>query len=122
MITSAWVDISVANNGTWADAFQFGTPGDLTWSFTGQSFTMDIKASRNDTVALYTLTSAGGTIVVDDPVNRILNFDVPYTIIQSDLPVGEYVYDLIMFDTSSPPIRVPLMQGRVFVKQGVSED
>lgn len=123
MITSSWIDIAVANNGTWQDAFQFGTPGDVTWSFTGQAFKLEVKASRNDIATpLLTLTSAGGTIVVDDVVQRVLHLNVPESVLQAALPVGEYVFDLVMFDTSVPPVRVPLMQGRVFVKQGVTED
>lgn len=122
MITSSWVDIAVANNATWQDAFQFGTVGDTSWSFTGQAFKLEVKASRNDVSPLFTLSSGGGSIVIDDVVQRILHLNVSESALQAALPVGEYVYDLIMFDTSVPPIRVPLMQGRVFVKQGVTED
>jgi hypothetical protein len=122
MLTSSWVNISVANNGTWSDAFQFGTPGDTSWSFTGQAFKMEVKASRNDITPLFTLQSSNGTIIVDDVVQRILHFNQPDTAVQAALPVGEYVYDLVMFDTSVPPIRTVLMQGKVFVKQGVTED
>lgn len=123
MITSAWVDLSVANNGTWQDAFQFGTAGDTSWSFTGEAFIMEVKASRNDVAdPLFTLSTALGSIVVDDAVLRVLHFNVPDATLQAALPVGEYVYDLVMFDTSVPPVRTPLMQGRVFIKQGVTED
>lgn len=119
--TASVVNITTGDNQTLADAFQFGTVGDTSWSFTGQSFKMDIKASRDDTTPLLELTSAGGTIVIDDVVQRVLHLNVPDTTIQADLPCGEYVYDLIMFDGSVPPIRVPLMQGKLFVKRGVTE-
>ena len=122
MITSAKVNIEIANNVTWEDAFKFGTDGDTTWSFTGQSFIMELKADRDDTTALFTLSTANGRIVVDDVVQRILHFNVTDTDIQSSLPAyTEYQYDLVMFDTSVPPIRVALMHGEVKVKQGVTE-
>lgn len=119
--TAACVDITSGDNQTLADAFQFGTIGDTSWSLVGQSFKMDIKASRDDVAALFELTSAGGSIVVDDVVQRVIHLNVPYTTIQASLPCGEYVYDLIMFDGSTPPIRVPLMQGKLFIKRGVTE-
>ena len=119
-ITTALVDIEIQNNGTWQDAFQFGDVNDTSWSFTGQNFRMDIKGNRDQTVALLTLTSSGGTIVVDDPDQRILHVNVPDTTITTDLPVGEYIYDLIMFDGATPPIRIPLMAGTLIVHQGIT--
>lgn len=121
MLTSARVDMEVANNATWEDAFTFGVSGDTSWSFTGQSFHMDVKANRNDTAALFSLTSAGGKIVVDDAVARILHFNVDDTTLKAALPVGEYVYDLVMLDAGSPAVRVPLMHGEVKVTQGVTQ-
>lgn len=123
MITSAKVMIEIVNNATWEDAFMFGTEGDTTWSFTGQSFIMELKADRDDTVPLFTLSTANGRIVVDDVVQRILHFNVPFDDIQAALPPRtEYQYDLIMFDASVPSIRVALMHGEVKVKQGVTEN
>jgi len=121
-LTASVLDILIANNVTFQDAFQFGVVGDTTWSLTGQAFKMEVKASRDDTTPLVTWTSAGGQIVVDDVVQRVIHFNVPDTAIVAGLPVGEYVYDLVMFDTSTPPVRVLLMQGRAFVGQGITED
>jgi hypothetical protein len=42
--------------------------------------------------------------------------------LKAALPVGNYVYDLIMFDASPTPIRVLLLQGGFFLGQGVTED
>lgn len=120
--TAALVDIVIPNNATWSDAWQFGTVGDTSWDLTGQSFKLEVKASHNDTTPLATFTSAGGTIVVDDLTQRVIHMNVPDTTITTDLPVGCYVYDLIMFDGSSPAIRVQLMTGHITVKQGVTED
>lgn len=122
MITSARVDIEIVDNGTWQDAFIFGTAGDTTWSFTGQSFRMDIKGAKDDTTVKFSLTSVAGQIVVADAVQRILHFNVPDTDVQTSLPDSEYVYDLIMFDASTPPVRVPLMHGEITVKHGVTGD
>ena len=119
--TPAVVNMTVWNNATWQDAFRFGTEGDTTWSFTGQNFILEVKGNSADTAALLTLTSADGEIVVDDAVERVLHLNVDDEAIRAALHVGEYVYDLIMFDTTVPEaIRVPLMRGRVFVKQGIS--
>lgn len=123
MITSAKVNIEIANNVTWEDAFMYGTEGDTTWSFTDQSFIMELKADRDDVSPLFTLSTDNGRIVVDDVVQRILHFNVPFSDIQASLPPRtEYQYDLIMYDASSPSIRVALMHGEVKVKQGVTEN
>lgn len=118
--TAAIVDIVAANTVTLQEAFQFGLTTDI-WTFTGQNFKMEVKASRDDAVGLVAWTSLGGTIVVDDAVNRVLHLNVSEAAIQAALPVGEYVYDLVMFDGSAPPIRSLLMQGKLFVTQGVTE-
>ena len=122
MLTAARVDIEIANNATFQDAFMFGTAGDTSWSFSGQTFKMDIKANKYDVTPIITFTSAGGTIVVDDVVQRILHFNVPDATILASLPVAEYQYDLIMIDGSTPAIRVPLMSGEIKVRQGVTEN
>ena len=121
-LTSSIVNMYITDNATWQDALQFGTPGDTTWSFTGMKFIVDIKASRNDVTPLLTVSSDLGSIVVDDPVNRILHFNVPDSVIQASLPCAVYDYDLIMFDTSDPPIRTQLMMGQLIVRKGVTEE
>src|SRR5579871_3818761 len=108
--TAARVDMVISNNATWQDAFQFGTVGDTTWNLVGQNFRMDVKADPQGP-ALLTLLSSAGQIVVDDTVQRIVNLNVPESSIQAALPPGVYWYDFIMFDNSSPPIRVQLMRG-----------
>jgi hypothetical protein len=120
-LTSARVNITIPNTVTWEDAFQFGVPGDTTWSFTGQNFHLEVKASRDDATALFSATSSGGSIVVDDVVQRVLHMNVPESAILAALPVATYVYDLVMFDGSVPPIRVQLMQGELEVQQGITE-
>lgn len=120
--TAAYVNILASNNVTLQDAFQFGTVGDTSWSFVGQNFKMEVKASRDDVAPLLTLTSAGGTIVVDDVVQRVLHLQLSEAALQAALPVGEYVYDLVMFDGAVPPVRTLLMQGRFCLNKGVTED
>lgn len=120
--TAAYVNILASNNVTLQDAFQFGTVGDTSWSFVGQNFKMEVKASRDDVAPLLTLTSAGGTIVVDDAVQRVLHLQLSEAALQAALPVGEYVYDLVMFDGAVPPVRTLLMQGRFCLNKGVTED
>jgi hypothetical protein len=119
--TVACVDICALNTGTLQDAFQFGQT-DETWTFTGMTFEMEVKASREDTAPLLTLTSGGGTIVVDDATQRILHLNVSPAALQAALPCGVYVYDLVMIDPSvTPNIITPLMQGKLTVSQGVTE-
>ena len=119
--SAALVDIIYANNTTLLDAFQFGLSTD-TWTLTGQNFKMEMKASRDDVTPLLTITSGAGQIVVDDVINRVIHLNVADTVISVALPVGQYVYDLIMYDNSSPAVRTMLMQGHFYVKQGVTED
>lgn len=118
--TCARVDLLVFDNTTFEDAFQFGVSGDTSWSFTGQNFRMDVKGTSDDATPLLTLTSAAGQIVVDDAINRVLHFNVPETTIQGSLTPGEYEYDLIMYDGSTPPVRVGLMRGTLCVAHGIT--
>lgn len=121
--TAARVDMVISNNATWEDAFKFGVDGDTSWSFTGQSFVMDVKGTRDDPTALLSLSSGDNTIVVDDPVNRVLHFNVDDSLIAPALAVTvdcePYVYDLVMVDGSDNS-RVVLMSGKVYVEQGIT--
>lgn len=120
--TAACVDIYALNTGTLQDAFQFDPNGGTSWSLAGKTFEMQIKASREDTVALLQLTSGAGEIVVDDDVTRTLHLNVDPAALQAALPCGEYVYDFVMIDpVPNPDVITPLMQGRFFLKQGVTE-
>jgi hypothetical protein len=122
--TAARVNFVTPTNATFFDAIQFDPKGPTgatggAWSLTGQNFRMDIKRRREDPNPLVTLLSSAGQIVVDDPVQRVIHFNVPETQ-WATLPPGRYVYDFIMFDNSNPPVRVPLMFGEFWLKLGVS--
>jgi hypothetical protein len=119
-VTSAHQNITCDNNGTLANAYQFGTPGDFTWTLTGCSFSMDVQRNRYDQTPLLTLSTGTGTIVIDDVNQRVIHFNVPSTTLKSSLPVGLYIYDLVMTDSSTPPIRTPLMHGSLCVEQGIT--
>lgn len=116
--TASIVDIIAPNNATLQDAFQFDPAG--TWLLAA-NFSMAIKMARSDPAALVTFGTSDGTIVVDDPVQRIIHMNITDTALAAALPVGEYVYDLVMHDASAPPIRTLLMQGRFFVTNGITE-
>lgn len=118
--TAAIVNMTVYNNVTWQDAFRFGEEDDTTWSFTGQKFILEVKGNSNDSTVLLELKSDDGEIVVDDAVERILHLNLGYVALAAALKVGEYVYDLVMYDAAVPSVRVMLMRGKVFVKQGIS--
>lgn len=119
MSTSANVDLCVPNNAYWQDAFQFGDPDDLTWSFAAKTFIMEIKVNVDAAVALFSLTSAGGRIVVDSTSLRILHFFVNDDTLRAALPNGVYAYDLIMVDDITAA-RTRLMYGNVEITQGVT--
>jgi hypothetical protein len=120
-VTAARVDIVTPDNATWQDAFQYGIQGDTSWSFTNQNFRLDIKGNKfTQPTYLLSLTSAAGQLIVQDPVQRILQMNVPEATLTGSLVPGEYEYDLIMFDGSVPPIRIALMYGKFNLKHGVT--
>lgn len=120
-VTAARIDIVTPDNCTWTDAFQFGILGDTSWSFTSQNFRLDLKGNKDtQTAALLSLTSGAGQLVVLDPVQRILQMDVPELTLTTALVAGEYQYDLIMYDGSVPPIRIALMYGKFTLSHGVT--
>lgn len=120
-LTASHTDLATADSGTFQDAFRFGTLGDTSWSFGGMSFHMDIKGSSDDAAALLSLTTANGRIVVDDAVNRVLHFNVTQSDLEAALVPGCYVYQLVMIDGSSPPVRTPLMYGNLTIIHGVTQ-
>ncbi len=124
--SSARVDIKIPNNATFGDAIQFDPPvAGVTgpaWSLSGQSFIMEVDANYEANVHLLRITSDDGQIIVDDEIERIIHFNVPDSTIQGALVPGVYVYDLIMYDGSNPPVRVALMHGKFTVTDGVTED
>jgi len=120
--TATEVDIVASNNATLQDAFQFGEEDDTSWDLTGQSFKLEIKASNDDVDPLLTLSTTDGSIVVDDIVQRVIHLNLGMVALKAALPVGEYVYDLIMYDGSPTPIRTQMMFGKFCLRQGTTED
>lgn len=120
-VTSAHVDLAIDNNATWQDAFQFGQPGDFSWTLNGQSFELEVQRNRYDAAPLLTLSSTNGRIIVDDAIQRVIHFNVSPENIRASLTPGIYVYDLLMGDGSSPSIRTSLMHGRLGIGQGVTD-
>jgi hypothetical protein len=117
-VTSSRNDLQIDNNGTWQDAFQFWKPDDTTWDLVGSTFEMDVQLNPYDTVPLLSLTTANGRIIVDDPIQRVIHFQVDPADIQASLRPGIYVYDLVMIYQTT--VRVLLMHGVVQVVQGVT--
>jgi len=117
-VTAANVDLRIANNVTWMDAFQFGYPNDTTWTLQGQSFKLDVQRDQYDTTPLLTLSTSDGRIIVDDVLQRVIHFNVAPADIQTALSPGTYVYDLVMFDGSGNS--VGMMYGTLEVVQGVT--
>lgn len=120
MTTAAEVDIEVRNSGFFMEAFRFGVEGDTSWSFSNKNFICEIKANRDDAVALLSCTNGNGRIVVDDVTERILHFFVTDDVIRASLPPADYVYDLVMVDTALSNARTVLMFGKLTVEPGVT--
>ena len=117
-VTSAHVDLRIDNNGTWMDAFQFGTPDDTSWTLVGQKFELDVQRNPYDLVPALHLDTDTNRIIIDDAVQRVIHFNVAPADLQANLTPGSYVYDLVMVDASNT--RVPLMHGQLVVAQGVT--
>lgn len=121
-VTQAKVDISVKNNATVTDAFQFDPDGGVTWSFTGQNFLMEVKGDKDDTTPLLTFSTDAGTIVVDNAITRVIHLLMDDNVLRAALVPGTYVYDFVMYSNDVVPIRVNLMGGKFRVRQGVTGD
>jgi hypothetical protein len=117
-VTLAPVDLIVDNNGSWSDAFQFGDLDDTSWNLIGCTFELDVQRNAYDLVPLLSLSSANGRILIADPVQRVIYFDVDAVDLQAGLQPGAYVYDLVMTDQLG--VRTPLMGGILEVVQGVT--
>jgi hypothetical protein len=121
--SSSNVTIVTAKNATFNESYQFDPPvaGVVPPSWTlYANFRMDVKAYFEQASPLCSFTTGAGQIVVDDPVQRVIHFNVTEGSIDPPLVPGKYFYDLIMFDGSVPPIRVPLMHGDFVVTDGVT--
>ena len=134
--TAASGDLVTSTNTTWQDGFQFDPPAvpgqppppywpfgvtGPTWTFQNQNFRMDVKTNINATGPIASWTSSNNQIIVDDITNRILHMNVPETQFSiNGMVPGTYIYDFIMFDNSSPPIRVMLMQGKFRLREGIT--
>lgn len=122
-VSSARVDLVAASNATFTDALQFDPPvAGVTgpaWSLSGQKFRMDVRPNYEQ-ASLVSFTSDAGQIIVDDATQRIIHFNVPESVIQGALIPGTYIYDLIMYNTATPPIRVALLHGKFVVTDGVT--
>ncbi len=115
-----FVEIVIQSNVFWDDAFQFGLADDQTWNFVGMSFLLDLKVHRSDTNPVLSLNSSGGTILVQDPINRILSMYVSDLVLRAALaPDTTYEYDLIMVNNATGQ-RDALMYGTVKFVYGVT--
>jgi len=138
--SSARVDIKTNDLVTWQDAFQFSTgfgpcgctgPTGPTWQLTG-TFNWDIKAnnwnaaSPEPSLSLSSNGATGSLIVVDDPVNLVLNANVAPAILTGatasagatgpGLLPGEYLHALRM---TQGAIVTELLHGKFYLKHGV---
>jgi hypothetical protein len=137
--SSARVDIETNDQVTWLDAFQFTTGGACcctgptgpNWTLTG-TFQWDIKAnnwnaaSPEPSLSLMSTGGTGSVIVVDDPINLVLNANVPPTVLTGatasagatgpGLLPGKYLHALRM---TQGAIIIELLHGSFSLKHGV---
>jgi hypothetical protein len=119
---AATVTFSIKNNVWFLNAFRFGVVGDTSWSFTNKDFLCDLKSDPSQTNPDLSLSSTGpspATILVLDPIARVLQFNVEDLVLRNKLSVGPYQYDLIMVDDTTGE-RDMLMSGVITVMQGVT--
>jgi hypothetical protein len=116
--TSIHYDIGLDNNTSLSEAWQFWDANDTTWNLNGCSFAMDIQVTYYDLAPKMSLSSAAGTIVVADPVQRVIYLNADSTAVQAALTPGVYVYDLVMTDALG--VKTALLHGFVKVSQGVT--
>jgi hypothetical protein len=116
--TAATVHLAINNNSTWRDAFQFTRPDDPTWNLVGCTFEMDVQRNSYDLVPLLSMSATNGQIVIADPIQRVIYFNVSPDDIQASLKPGTYVYDLVIIEPTD--VRTLLMTGTVTVQQGVT--
>jgi hypothetical protein len=121
--SSSNVTIVTAKNATFNESYQFDPPQagvtPPTWTLYA-NFRMDVKAYFEQTLPLCSFTTGAGQIVVDDPVQRVIHFNVAESSIDPPLVPGKYFYDLLMISNDIIPIRVPLMHGDFIVSDGVT--
>ena len=119
---AATVTFSIKNNVWFLNAFRFGVVGDTSWSFTNKDFLCDLKSDPSQTNPDLSISSTGpspATILVLDPIARVLQFNVEDLVLRNKLSVGPYQYDLIMVDDTTGE-RDMLMSGVITVMQGVT--
>ena len=117
------------SDGPW---FPIGTTGP-NWTLTGMNFRLDIKGNVEQAAPLLSINSQpvnSTLIVTDDAINRVIHFNVPEAVLTGatgatgatgiGLLPGRYVYDFIMYDGSSPPVRTQLMHGEFKVTDGIT--
>jgi len=117
----AQVNQVITNNATWQFAFQFGVPSDLSWNFDHCILFSDVKAEASDDTPLLATSSENGLLIILDLIARIIQYNVPPLVIQDQLPVGDYVYDLIMVNNTTYDTQ-QLMTGTITVIDGPTKE
>jgi len=123
--TVSIVNLAVLNNAWFLQSFRFGTTGDLSWSFAHQEFLCDWKLDPTSALPDLALSSVAvpATIVVDDPIARILHFEVNDEVFDSMTAAPDpgipYNYDLLMVDLTTG-VRIALMRGLIYLVQGIT--
>jgi len=116
---STRVDFSVVDNGDWEDALQLGDPEDQTWNLNGAAFYLDIKGDDDDASSLLSLSTGAGTIVVNDPIGRVISMNLPHAqwgqVVERGKP---YRYDMLMVQAG---VQTPVFHGELKMHHGITK-
>lgn len=134
VVDSTWLDAwQFDPTGPTGTSFVPFTGTGPAWTLVGQNFRFSIKSNWLQQAALLTVDSGvpgQNGIIIQDVNSRIISTQVPVEALfgfvaptgytgatgvtgvtgQGIIP-GRYVYDLVMYDNSNPPIRIQLMHG-----------
>jgi len=137
-VGSARVDFQTGDNVTWLDAIQFNNTGPCGctgptgswWQLTG-TFQCDIRGARNwgptgPNISLSSTGATGSLIVVDDPINLVMHFNVQPAVLLGQtaatgatgpgLVPGEWVLGLRMIQGTNI---IELIHGKFYLSHGV---
>jgi hypothetical protein len=88
-------DLVVSNNADWDEVIPIGLPGD-SFSLTGATFVMDVRASANAPDSFATYTSPQLILTEEPPGSRSATLHVDNSDIENKLPPGDFVYDIVV--------------------------
>lgn len=119
--TIAVVNMTLGDNESLLYSFQLGATSDVSWSLAHKDLYADFKGDAADLVALIQTSTVNSRIVIHDEALRVFSWHVPQAVIEDNLPVGSYVYDLLMVDQTTGD-KQRLMTGKLKIVEGPTKE